>query len=120
MILDGAFQKVVEIGRPIPGKTAGDAGIVPEAFGGAGESLAAVGVVLETGLGLEGAVVEEAVFVDEGGVEALAAVFGVEFVFGVGGAQGGREGEVREEGVGEEGEGDADGGKEGGHVFFEV
>mmetsp|Transcript_4518 Transcript_4518/g.9722 ORF Transcript_4518/g.9722 Transcript_4518/m.9722 type:complete len:333 (-) Transcript_4518:774-1772(-) len=85
VIFDGAFQQVVEVGRAVPGEAARDAGIVSEALGRAGEALAAVGVVAEAGLGLEGAVIRQAVLVHQRRVEALVAVFGVELVFGVGG-----------------------------------
>ncbi len=84
VVFDGAFEEVVEVGRAVAGEAAGDAGVVAEALGRAGEALAAVGVVAEAGLGLEGAVVRQAVLVHQGRVEALVAVFGVQLVFGVG------------------------------------
>ena len=84
VVLDGALEEVVEVGVAVSGHASRDAGVVAEALGRAGQALAAAGVVRQASLGLEAALVDEAGLVDEGCVEALAAVLGRELVLGGG------------------------------------
>ncbi len=102
MILNGTLEEIVEVFIAVPCHTSRDACVITKTFGGTGEALATVGVVLETCLGLEGAFVDEAGLVDEGGVKALPTVLGRELVFGVGGLGVGRE----QDGCGDGGRGD--------------
>ena len=104
VILNGALEEVVEVGIAIPSHTSGDASIVTEALGRAGQALAAAGVVRQARLGLEAALVDEAGLVDEGCIEALAAVLGRKFVLGDSGRrdaqdEGRREGRRRQAGA---------------------
>ena len=70
---------------PIPGHTPGDTRVVPETLDGTRQSLAAVGVVRETGLRLSAALIQQTGLIDETRIDAVAAVLGDEFVFGVDG-----------------------------------
>ena len=118
VVFDGAFEESVEVGGAVSCEASGDAGVVAHAFGDAGQTFATVGVVLEAGLGLDGATIDEATSVDEGGVEAFGAVFGVELVFGVGGGEL-VVGQMGEEGIGEKEEGETERGADGGDGLFE-
>mmetsp|Transcript_45099 Transcript_45099/g.94583 ORF Transcript_45099/g.94583 Transcript_45099/m.94583 type:complete len:292 (-) Transcript_45099:261-1136(-) len=99
IVLNGTFEKSIQVGVAITGKAPGDAGVIAKTFGRARETLATVGVVLKARLGLEGAFVNEAILVHKRGVESLASVLRIQFVFGVGRGEFVREGKVGDERV---------------------
>ena len=120
VVLDGALEQTVEVGIAVTGEAPGDAGVVPEALGRAGQALPAIRVVLEARPRLRGALVHEAILVDEGRVETLPSVLGVQLVLGVRGREVGGVGQVRQEGVRQEQGREAEGGAERGDAPLEL
>mmetsp|Transcript_25598 Transcript_25598/g.71532 ORF Transcript_25598/g.71532 Transcript_25598/m.71532 type:complete len:278 (+) Transcript_25598:642-1475(+) len=74
VVLDGAFEEVVEVVVAVARHASRDARVVAQALGGAREALAAGRVVGKARLGLQRAPVHETRLVHQRGIEALASV----------------------------------------------